>query len=64
MLVLEDFPMISPGAVFATFVISARMFRGKVAMQARFCDTTAFGRRATEGERAGGKFNGTRAHET
>jgi hypothetical protein len=30
----------------------------RLAMQARFCDTTAFGRPATEGERAGGKCNG------
>jgi Phage integrase family len=36
----------------------------RLAMQARFCDTTAFGRPATEGERAGGKCNDTRAHET
>ena len=36
----------------------------RLAMQARFCDTTAFGRQATEGDRAGGKCNDTRAHET
>jgi hypothetical protein len=36
----------------------------RLAMQAQFCDTTAFGGQATEGERAGGKCNDTRAYET
>jgi len=47
-----------------THRVEADAGRPRLAMQAQFCDTTAFGRQATEGERAGGKCNDTHAHET